>query len=158
MRSGESTNQKIWNGIPRTSSVCLSSLAKGEKRLGIWHSAIDWDKQPCKNVLWKASFTARTTSVSNRFRSPSQRSWLTKKLFPIAFASVHPIIICTFHCYYNHIIEINNFSIYIGWKVLIFLPRRESPIREDVVIEHLSSRIREDTYYFKKRRITRGKS
>jgi len=72
------------------------------------------DRQPCKNVLWKESFTAWTTSVSNRFRSPCQRSWLTKKLFSIAFASVHPVIIKTFHYYYDHIIEINWFSIYIG--------------------------------------------
>jgi len=72
------------------------------------------DKLPFKNILWKAPFTAGTTSVSNRFWSPSLRSWPTKKLFSIAFASVRPIIIKTFHYYYNHTIEINLFSIYIG--------------------------------------------
>ena len=77
------------------------------------HKNITMDKQPFKNILWKAPFTARTTSVSNRFWSPSLSSWPTKKLFSIAFASVHPIIIKTFHYYYNHIIEINLFSIYI---------------------------------------------
>jgi len=70
-------------------------------------------KQPFKNLLWKAPFTTRTTSVSNRFRSPGLRSWPTKKLYSIAFASDHPTIIKTFHYYYNHIIEFNLFSIYI---------------------------------------------
>jgi len=71
------------------------------------------DGHPFINILWKAPFTSGTTSVSNRFRSSGSRSWPTKKLFSIAFASVHPTIIKTFHYYYDHIIEINWFSIYI---------------------------------------------
>ena len=78
---------------------------------------ITMDKQPFKNILWKASFTLRTTSVSNRFWSPEQRSWLTKKLFSIAFASVRPLVIKTFHYYHQHTIEINLFSIYIGVSI-----------------------------------------
>jgi len=75
------------------------------------------------NILWKAPFTSGTTSVSNRFRSSGSRSWPTKKLFSIAFASVHPTIIKTFHYYYDHIIEINWFSIYILTPLLCVRPK-----------------------------------
>jgi len=78
---------------------------------------------PFINILWKAPFTSGTTSVSNRFRSSGSHSWLTKKLFSIAFASVHPTVIKTFHYYYNHIIEINLFSFFLACsrKVLLLL-------------------------------------